>query len=254
MRLAEQQGPRKTFAKVNVRGLIEIIDAQTFELVAVQRPSRDPSKPLEERLIRTDLPDGRTILVEAGIQDFGETIGYPFSDIVVDLVCQQLTEGKSLTKICKSPGFPPYYIFTKWMRKHPWVREAIDQARRDRAEYIRDELIDIADSVKEDQDSINKAKLQVDAKKWAAQIDDPNRFSKPEKSVQAHVPLQIIVNTGIIRPGDPGFRDVEDLLHGKNLTGASTAPEQIGGNSGDSSAPASFGVPSEPGSDPSTTK
>ena len=226
---------RKTFSRLSERGWIEVFDAQTFELLELRSPHKRPGEIQESKLVSTTLPDGRIILVDSGLTDPALHLGYQVSETLVDLICQQITEGKSLTKICKSPGFPPYFILVRWQREHQWIREALEQARRDRAEVLRDELLEIVDNADENSDAIAKAKLRAETRKWAAGVDDQTRYGKNDKAGANVGALQIIVSTGIMRPGDPGFRQVEEIKDGKNNSGSSALIERDsidGGNPG----------------------
>lgn len=207
----------KVFAKRNpVTGLIELISLDTFEVVAVQRSVTPLYKKRDERMMKYTTADGKTVWIEPGIEgDIGTLLGYPFSEVTVDLICEKITEGASLTALCKKPGFPPYSIIARWMRKYPGVKEAIEQARKDRAEVLRDEALSVVDEAGADSDEIALAKARSDVRKWAAQVDDRSRFGKDESKVVT-VSAQIVIDTGIRRPGDPGFRDVTPVIGENN--------------------------------------
>lgn len=216
-----------TFAKKNIQtGLIEIIDDQSFEVVAVQKSAISLVNMRDNKLVAYTTADGRSILVEPGIQDPGKALGYPFSDVLVDLICEELANGAALTAVCRKPGFPPYSVLARWMRQREEVRNAIDQARRDRAEFLRDEAMAIVDDVAEESDAIAKAKARAEMRKWAAQVDDPGKYAKPEKSGQIQGSLHIVVDTGILRPGDAGFRDVSASLTELPLQVATATKEE----------------------------
>lgn len=207
----------KTFAKRNpVTGLIEIISLETFDVVAVQKSPVSLLKQRDEKLMKYTTADGKTVWIEPGIEGSLEKLtGYAYSEVLVDLICEKITEGASLSKICKSPGFPPYSIVARWMRKYPEVKEAIEQARKDRAEVMRDQVLEIMDNAAADSDEIALAKAKADVHKWAAQMDDKQRFGKDENKTVT-VSAQIVIDTGIRRPGDPGYRDVTPVIGEKD--------------------------------------
>lgn len=208
----------KTFAKKNpVTGLIEIISLDTFEVLAVQKSPTPLFQARDEKMQKYTTSAGREVWIERGLSEdsLGTLLGHPYSEVMVDLICERITEGESLTAICKKPGFPPYSIVARWMRKHPGVKEAIEQARKDRAEVLRDEALSVVDEAGPDSDEIALAKARSDVRKWAAQMDDKQRFGKDE-SKTVTVSAQIVIDTGIRRPGDPGFRDVTPELGENN--------------------------------------
>lgn len=205
----------KVFAKKNpVTGLIEIISLETFEVVGVQQSTSPLS---EQKLQRYTTATGKEVWIERGLEEdrLGNLLGYPYSEVLVDLIAEQITEGEALTAICKKPGFPPYSIFSRWMRKYPYCKDAIEQARRDRAEVMRDQMMEKIDAAGADSDEIALAKAQAEVRKWAAAVDDRGRFGKDEQK-QLVVSAQIMIDTGIRREGDPGFRDVTPELKEKN--------------------------------------
>lgn len=204
----------KTFAKKNpITGLIEIISLDTFEVVAVQKTPVSLLSKRDERLQKYTTADGKTVWLESGIEgsDIGKLLGFPFSEVMVDLICEEITKGVGLTVVCAKPGFPPYSVVCRWMRKYPEVKEAINQARKDRAEALRDEALTIVDEAGPDSDEVALAKARAEMRKWAAQVDDRSRYGKDEGK-QVVVSAQILIDTGIRRPGDSGFRDITPAL------------------------------------------
>jgi len=127
----------------------------------------------------------------------GVSSGY--NPVVGDLICQKITEGGSLTSICKLPGFPQYALICRWKRTNESFRKQLAEAREDRAEALRDSLLLLSDNVAEDSDAIAKVRNQVEARKWCAAADSPAIYgSRKEVTTQAQA-VTIIVNTGIQR-------------------------------------------------------
>ncbi len=190
---------KDTFASLNKKsGLIEIIDALTGNILAVQRGTI----PINQELFAThQLPDGTLVQLQTGIDPglLAQTTPWPFSQMTIDLICQKIAEGGSLTSICKEPGMPPYYILESWRRKHPLVTDQFNEARRSRAEYLRDLVMKEADGAESNKDPIHATQTRIDAYKWLAGVDD-TKYS-PKAKIEAHIsaPTQIIVSTGINR-------------------------------------------------------
>ena len=120
-----------------------------------------------------------------------------YNPLTLDLICQRITEGDSLTKVLKDSAFPTYATFCRWRRAHPEIEEMLNLARRDRAEALRDQVMEYADEA--DEDNVNVKKFQADTAKWAAGVDDPKYSPKSKTELSVQVPTQIIVKTGIER-------------------------------------------------------
>ena len=169
---------------------------ETGVLVAVQE-STDylPMSALVERV----LPDGTTIRVQedidpARLANFKHTV---YSSYVVDLICEMIAEGQPLTKICGSPGFPTYSQFCRWKRLDPTVQYRIDEARRDRAERLRD--MAYSEALNIENDTVASDKARFEALMRLAGVDDKERFGNARGSTDAMGPIQIMINTGIVR-------------------------------------------------------
>lgn len=138
-----------------------------------------------------------------------------FNPVIIDLMCQRILEGEGITDICGTDSMPSYATFTRWRREHPWIDEHLNRARTDRAEKFRDKAIKEADNARSTKDPLGATALRVDTYKWAAGIDQPERYS-PKAKVEATIsmPTQIIVHTGIDRtppsPVDPGVVEEND--------------------------------------------
>lgn len=122
----------------------------------------------------------------------------PYSMHLVAAVCEQVAQGESLTKVCKKQGMPSYRQFCLWRKMHPEINEMLEEARRDRAEALRDMALEEALKT-EDKDEAVVQRLKHEAYKWAAGVDD-QRFS-PRAKVEAtlNAPMQIVLHTGIDR-------------------------------------------------------
>lgn len=95
-----------------------------------------------------------------------KTIGRPtkFNQKLVDEICIQISEGKSLRSICSDESMPNMSTVIAWRNANEDFSKQYAQAREDQADTLADELIDIADNATDPA----KARLQVDVRKWAA--------------------------------------------------------------------------------------
>jgi hypothetical protein len=220
---------QSTFAQRNPKsGLIEIIDMYTGGVVAVQREPLDLLTGHKELMVEMTLPTGEKIYMQKGI-DPGlvvHTKSMPFNQNTVDLICQKVAEGQSLTSICKEPGFPSYSQLAVWKRSHIHIIRQLEEARRERAEYYRDQALAEAQTAESTKDPINASSLRVDTYKWAAGMDDAKYQAKTKMEATINQPVQIIVNTGIVREvsNDPNEKQVAPALPDSS-GGAATANE-----------------------------
>lgn len=112
----------------------------------------------------------------------------------VDKVCEQIAKSnKGLHFILKSnPSFPSFSTFFKWLnnKEYSYLRDKYARAREIQAEFLADEIIEIADTCREGKktvqkkdgteittgDMIERSRLMVDARKWKAAKLAPNKF------------------------------------------------------------------------------
>lgn len=207
--------------------LLEKYDALTGKLVAIQKDdTKTVQGPgLEER----QLMDGQVVLVEKGVDTSAvehlTVRAKTYDAVIVEIICQQLAEGGSLTAICKKAGMPTYATLCRWRRIFPEVDQMLDRARKDRAEYLRDKLME--EAMGADEDTVAVAKLRVDTLKWAAGKDDPNKYeAKPDKTQVNVAPSVIIVQTGIDRGAvnDQNSNEIKDI-QGETIEHAATVVE-----------------------------
>lgn len=93
---------------------------------------------------------------------------------------------------------PSYPTLRAWAKQHPWIDEHLNQARRDRAETLRDKAVFTAET-SESKDPIDSAALKVDTYKWAAGVDNEKYNPKTKVEATISTPTQIVVYTGIDR-------------------------------------------------------
>lgn len=227
--MAENLIPPGTYAAKNPStGLIEIIDMKTGAVLVVQRTHGDLYGTNRSALVPHILPSGETVLLERGVDPGAvvSTRSWPYSQMTADLICQLVAEGEPITKICNKVGMPPYHIFTRWRRENAGFRDQLEDARKDRAEAMRD--LALQEALAADEDSATAQKLKHEAYKWAAGVDDQSRYS-PKAKVEGSVavPIQLVINTGIHREQ---FREIKDEDKSKAENIKSLSDSSGGGN------------------------
>lgn len=89
-------------------------------------------------------------------------------------ICHRIAKGESLRSICDDDGTPGLTTVRRWLshEDHNEFRLQYAQAREEQADYYADEIIEIADSA----DDTNKARLQIDARRWKASRMSPRKW------------------------------------------------------------------------------
>ena len=87
-------------------------------------------------------------------------------------ICRRVADGRSLRSVCRDEDMPNADTVNEWRINRAEFSEQYARARERRAEVLADEILDIADNAEDAQ----IARLQVDARKWAASKLDPKRY------------------------------------------------------------------------------
>jgi len=206
-----EEKPRTTMSFMNDDGYVETIDAKTGDTLFIQNGVHDNFKNKEKYfdLIKTE--DGREIYVQKGLykgRGKKPRTQIPFSEMTADLICQRIVEGETLVDICKSAGYPSYCVLSSWRRRYPYFDSAIKEARFDRAEHFHDMALKEAKATAS-KDDAPAQKIKVETYKWAAKVGNPDTYGDKTKiSGDSSAPIKFVVDTGIRRVGDEGFREV----------------------------------------------
>lgn len=112
-----------------------------------------------------------------------------YTEDLADEICMWLASGKSLARYCKIDGNVSYATIQRWIWKgHKWYREDFhkryEEARRQQAQFMIDQIVDIADdgtndfieltakdgkkTYRLDAEHLGRSKLRVDTRQWIA--------------------------------------------------------------------------------------
>ena len=89
-------------------------------------------------------------------------------------ILARMSQGETLTSICKDEGMPASRTVREWGEKDPDLAAEYARARSDGFDAIADATITIADGT--DPEMVNCARLQVDTRKWLLARWDPKRY------------------------------------------------------------------------------
>lgn len=101
-----------------------------------------------------------------------------YSDEMVEDICEKIANGRSLRSICAEDCMPTMSTVCKWLSENKEFSEQYARAREKQADYFAEEIIEIADSAEAESAAVSKAKLQIDARKWAASKLAPKKYGE----------------------------------------------------------------------------
>lgn len=178
-------------------GVMHLLDA-SGSVIAVQKPQKNGSKRVQDTRTHTFMLDknGRRVWVPRGT-DLDET-PYPLSEQTWEYVCQMIAEGKTLTSIGKMDGMPPERILRKWKEKDESFKALYVAAKKDRAEYRADKVLEIAENGPIAEEDVPGERLRKDVLQWGAEMDDRSAFGKQTKIVgDPDQPIVFQISTGV---------------------------------------------------------
>lgn len=110
-------------------------------------------------------------------------IGRPtkYSQEMADKICGLISNGMSLRAICNVNGMPARGTVYQWLNENLEFQDQYTRARDKQADYFAEEIIEIADSAEAESAAVAKAKLQIDARKWAASKIAPKKYGDKQE-------------------------------------------------------------------------
>ena len=107
-------------------------------------------------------------------------VGRPslYTDGLADRICEMLAEGTGMHIICAMPGFPHPVTVYRWLDANEEFRNKYTRARERAADRFASDVIAIADQADETIRSVEKARLRIDARKWAAGKFAPKKYAE----------------------------------------------------------------------------
>ena len=90
-------------------------------------------------------------------------------------ICLQISLGKSLRTICEAADLPSRVTVMEWMKVDGELAKQYATARQLQADFYADEIIEIADDSTVPHE---RARLQIDARKWLASKLKPKAYGE----------------------------------------------------------------------------
>lgn len=152
------------------------------------------------------LETGEVVSNDRSVSDLSK---YKFNFEQGLMICQAIREGKTLQDISSAPEFPSLHVIAYWRKMNATFDEEIKLARKQRAEYYHDRVIQLANDLGDDA-NVAVAKFKADQYRWAAEKGDPGSYgNKIEHTGNGNAP-SIVVFTGIDRTPLPDIIEVVD--------------------------------------------
>ncbi len=113
-----------------------------------------------------------------------------FTEALAAKICRRLAEGETLRAICRDPVMPDKATILRWLadKKKADFRDQYAHAREMQADALFDEALEIADDASGDwavdkdgkktldHEHVQRSRLRVDTRKWAAGKLAPKRY------------------------------------------------------------------------------
>ncbi len=113
-----------------------------------------------------------------------------YTEALAAKICQRLAEGETLRSICRDKAMPNKATVLRWLadKKKAEFRDQYAHARDMQADALFDEALEIADDASGDwtvdkdgkkvldHENIQRSRLRVDTRKWAAGTMAPKKY------------------------------------------------------------------------------
>jgi len=118
-----------------------------------------------------------------------------------DAIAGLVREGHTYKKISEMDGMPSIHTLYVWRDAYPDFKKKIDSARKDRADRYYERAVEVLEDPHiNTKDDVPAAKFRFDGYMKLAEKGNPSEYGQQTKVIgDASAPLQIIVQTGILR-------------------------------------------------------
>ena len=108
-----------------------------------------------------------------------------FTLALVEMICDRITSGERLSRICAEKDMPAAGTFYKWLRHSPEAAEIYEQAKAARAECTLDQIVVVNEQVAAGILAPQEAKLISENVRFLAKAHSPKPNDKPELTGKA---------------------------------------------------------------------
>lgn len=101
-----------------------------------------------------------------------------YTDKAANTICERISQGESVAKICKDSDMPSLRTVWQWKRANPQFSLDYDDAKDACAEHYADKILEIADNTAL---STHDRRIMIDARKWVSgRMKPKNDVEQPE--------------------------------------------------------------------------
>lgn len=101
-----------------------------------------------------------------------------YTQELADEICERLSEGVSLRKVCEANDMPSARTIFTWFRVYPEFLQQYARAKDESADALADDIQDIANDVREGKLDPNAGRVAGDLKKWSASKLKPKKYGE----------------------------------------------------------------------------
>ena len=160
-------------------------------------------------------------------------VGRPsdYTQDLADEICSQLSEGKSMRRVCESDDMPSKATVFNWLRTNDEFLDQYEKAKVEAADFLAEEIVEIADysvndlivtlnidlenkpkeewtehdvklvAAKLNPENIQRSRLRVDARKWIASKLKPKKYGdKTSVGFDPDAPLKVSLPIKYVDP------------------------------------------------------
>lgn len=110
-----------------------------------------------------------------------------YTEEMGNLICDKLTEGVSLRKLCMSEEFPNASTVYVWLDRFPSFAEKYARAREAATEDMLEAILEIADDPKIE---VQDKRVRIDTRKWAMSKLNMKKYGE-KKTTESNVTVQL---------------------------------------------------------------
>lgn len=125
-----------------------------------------------------------------------------YSTQLVKRICAEISNGKSLRRICEAKDVPAIETIRVWLLDKPGFSAQYDKARQEQADFYADRITEIADDTLASKHEPAAAKVAIDALKWTASKLKPKKYGDKLDVVSDGERLGVAFVNDVPRPKD----------------------------------------------------
>lgn len=89
-----------------------------------------------------------------------------YTEEIGNTICERLSNGESLVKICQDEGMPPRATVYGWITQQEEFSNKYTRAREGQGHYYADDVDEILQRMYSGEIDAQKARVAIDARKW----------------------------------------------------------------------------------------